>query len=81
MIPVPIQNGVPQGRSHGFSYAQSNQTAAVLQSFFVYVIEDYQLVTITNLLMEQTKSDAGAFVDEAKLQLDGGFRNITNNIA
>jgi hypothetical protein len=47
----------------------------------VYVIQDYQLVTITNLLMEQTKSHAGAFVDAAKLQMDGGFRNITNNIA
>lgn len=31
--------------------------------------------------MEQTKSNAGAFVDAAKLQMDGGFRNITNNIA
>jgi len=47
----------------------------------VYVIEDYQLVTITNLLMEQTKTNAGAFVDAAKLQMDGGFRNLTNNIA
>jgi hypothetical protein len=47
----------------------------------VYVIQDYQLVTITNLLMEQTKTNAGAFVDAAKLQMDGGFRNLTNNIA
>jgi len=31
--------------------------------------------------MEQTKTNAGAFVDGAKLQMDGGFRNITNNIA
>ena len=31
--------------------------------------------------MEQTKTNAGAFVDAAKLQLDGGIRNITNNIA
>ncbi len=31
--------------------------------------------------MEQTKTNAGAFVDAAKLQIDGGFRNITNNIA
>ncbi len=31
--------------------------------------------------MEQTKSNAGAFVDAAKLQMDGGFRNATNNIA
>ena len=80
-IPVPIEYGTPQGRSHTFSNAQSQQTATALSSFFVYVIQDYQLVTITNLLMEQTKTSAGAFVDAAKLQMDGGFRNITNNIA
>lgn len=80
-IPVPIQYGVPQGRSHAFANAQTQQTPTQLSSFFVYSISDYQLVTITNLLMEQTKSNAGAFVDAAKLQLDGGFRNITNNIA
>jgi hypothetical protein len=80
-IPVPLEFGTPQGRSHSFSNAQTQQTATNLASFFVYVIEDYQLVTITNLLMEQTKTNAGAFVDAAKLQMDGGFRNITNNIA
>ena len=80
-IPVPLEYGNPQGRSHTFATAQQNQTAASLISFFVYVIEDYQLVTITNLLMEQTKSNAGAFVDAAKLQMDGGFQSISNNIA
>jgi hypothetical protein len=80
-IPVPLEYGTPQGRSHTFANAQAQQTATSLASFFVYVIEDYQLVTITNLLMEQTKTNAGAFVDAAKLQMDGGFRNITNNIA
>ena len=80
-IPVPLEYGVPQGRDHNFALAQSQQTPTQLASFFVYVIEDYQLVTITNLLMEQTKTNAGAFVDAAKLQMDGGFRNLTNNIA
>lgn len=80
-IPVPLEYGTPQGRSHTFSNAQNQQTATALVSYFVYVIEDYQLVTITNLLMEQTKTNAGAFVDAAKLQMDGGFRNLTNNIA
>ncbi len=80
-IPVPLEYGTPQGRSHTFSNAQTQQTATALVSYFVYTIQDYQLVTITNLLMEQTKSNAGAFVDAAKLQMDGGFRNITNNIA
>jgi len=80
-IPVPLSYGNPQGRSHTFSNAQGNQTASSLASFFVYIIEDYQLVTITNLLMEQTKSNAGAFVEAAKLQMDNGFQNISNNIA
>jgi len=80
-IPVPLEYGTPQGRSHAFANAQNQQTATQLASFFVFVINDYQLVTITNLLMEQTKTNAGAFVDAAKLQMDGGFRNITNNIA
>lgn len=80
-VPVPIEFGVPQGRSHNFANAQNNQTASQLASFFVFVIEDYQLVTITNLFMEQTKTNAGAFVDGAKLQIDGGIRNLTNNIA
>lgn len=80
-IPVPLEYGTPQGRSHNFANAQNQQTPTALASYFVFVIEDYQLVTITNLLMEQTKSNAGAFVDAAKLQMDGGFRNITNNIA
>ncbi len=58
-IPVPLEYGTPQGRSHSFVNAQNQQTAPQLASFFVYVIEDYQLVTITNLLMEQTKTNAG----------------------
>lgn len=78
---MPLEYGTPQGRSHTFSSAQGNQTATSLVSYFVYVISDYEIVTITNLLMEQTKTNAGAFIDAAKLQMDGGFRNLTNNIA
>ncbi len=80
-IPVPLVYGTPQGRSASFSNAQSNQTAPALASFFVYRVSNYQLVTITNELLEATKDDAGAFVDEAKLNMDTGFRNISNDLA
>lgn len=80
-IPVPLEYGNPQGRSHTFSNAQNQQTASDVISYFVYAVQDYQLVTITNLLMEQTKSNAGAFVDEASRTMDNGFRNISNNMA
>lgn len=73
--------GTPQGRSAGFANAQTNQTAPALASFFVYRVSNYQLVTITNELLEATKDDAAAFVDEAKLNMDTGFRNISNDAA
>lgn len=80
-IPVPLVYATPQGRSHTFANAQSNQTAPGVVSFFVYRISDYQLVTITNELLEATKNNASAFVDEAKLNMDTAFRNISNNVA
>jgi hypothetical protein len=80
-LPVPIQYANSQGRSHTFANAQGNQAPNQYDSFFVYVIQDYQIVTITNLLIEQTKTNAGAFVDEMKREMDGGIRNITNNVA
>lgn len=80
-IPVPLEYGNPQGRAHTFANAQNQQTASDVVSYFVYAVQDYQLVTITNLLMEQTKSNAGAFVDEASRTLDNGFKNISNNMA
>jgi hypothetical protein len=80
-IPVPLVYGTPQGRSATFATAQTNQTAPALSSFFVYRVSNYQLVTITNELLEATKDNAGAFVDEAKLNMDTGFRNISNDLA
>jgi hypothetical protein len=78
-IPVPIQYGTPQG--HTFANAQGNQQPNAYESFFVYVVQDYVVITITNLLIEQTKSNIGSFVDEMTREMDGGIRTLTNNIA
>lgn len=80
-LPVPLIYGTPQGRSAAFANAQGNQTAPALSSFFVYRVSNYQLVTITNELLEATANDAGAFIDEMKLNMDTGFRNISNDLA
>lgn len=80
-IPVPLVFGTPQGRSASFSTAQTNQTAPQLASFFVYRVSNYQIATITNELLEATKDNAGAFIDEAKLVMDTAFRNISNDLA
>lgn len=80
-IPVPTVYGDPQGRSATFANAQTNQTAVQDVSFFVYVSQNYQLVSLQNLFIEQTKSKAGAFVDGVKLAMDKAFRNLTNDMA
>jgi len=80
-LPVPIVFGGPQGRSGSFANAQNNQTATADTSFFVYRVKNYQLITIENELLEATKDDAAAFVDQAKLQVDTGMRNISNDLA
>lgn len=71
----------PQGRSATFSSAQGNQTAPQLASFFVYRVSNYAIATITNELLEATKGNAGAFVDESKLVVDTSIRNFGNDIA
>jgi hypothetical protein len=80
-IPVPLIYAPSQGRSATFSNAQSNQNPAALKSFFVYRVSNYSLATITNELLEATVGDAGAFIDEGKLQVDSAIRSISNDLA
>lgn len=80
-IPCPLVYGTPQGRSATFTNAQNNQTAPLEISFFVYRASNYQLVTITNEMVEATAGKAGAFVDLVKLNVDTGFRNFSNDVA
>lgn len=80
-IPVPLIYGSNQGRSATFTNAQTNQTPAQLASFFVYRVSNYSLATITNELLEATVGDAGAFLNEGKLQVDTAIRSISNDLA
>ncbi len=80
-FPVPLIYGNPQGRSATFANAQSNQTAPSLGEFFVTTISNYQLVTIDNRFMEATRSNLGAFMDGATMNVNGGINNITNDLA
>jgi hypothetical protein len=80
-LPVPLVYGAPQGRSATFVNSQSNQTAPAVQAFFVYRVKNYQIVTIENELIEASKTNIEAFVDDVKLNMDTGFRNISNDLA
>jgi hypothetical protein len=80
-IPVPVIYGSNQGRSATFAQAQTNQTPAALASFFVYRVSNYSIASITNELLEATAGNAGAFLDEGKLQVDMAIRSLVNDIA
>lgn len=80
-IPVPLKYGNPQGRSATFATAQTNQRPTLNASFFVYRVKNYQLVSIENELLEATKNNMGAFVDEATYERNSAIQNITNDLA
>src|SRR5271154_1166698 len=80
-FPVPLIYGNGQGRSATFATAQSNQTAPTLGEFFVTTISNYQLVTIDNRFMEATRTNLGAFMDGATMNVNAGINNITNDLA
>lgn len=80
-FPVPLIYGSGQGRSATFATAQSNQTAPILGEFFVTTIKNYQIVTIDNQFMEATRSNTGAFMDGATMNVNTGINNITNDLS
>lgn len=80
-FPVPLIYGNGQGRSATFATAQTNQTAPSLGEFFVTTVSNYQIVTIDNRFMEATRSNTGAFMDGATMNVNAGINNITNDLA
>src|SRR5574340_894554 len=79
--PIPIIIGTSQGRSADFATAQANQTADSIASFLLTRKKDYAIGTIDNETMEASAKDKGAFLNGAKLKIDGAITNITNSIA
>lgn len=79
--PIPIITGVSQGRSSTFSNAQGNQSAVQIQSFLLTRASDYSIATIDNQTMLASRTDKMAFLEGAKLVIDGAIRSITLSIA
>lgn len=79
--PVPIITGVSQGRSSTFSNAQGNQSPVQVQSFLLTRVSDYSIATIDNQTMMASKTDKMAFLEGAKLVIDGAIRSCTNSVA
>lgn len=79
--PIPIITGASQGRSSTFTTAQTNQSAVVVDSFFLTRASDYSIATIDNQTMLASRTDKMAFLEGAKLLIDGAIRAITLSAA
>lgn len=79
--PIPIVTGVSQGRSATFTTAKANQTAVQIESFLLTRNHDYSLATIDNETMLASQTDKMAFLEGAKLVIDGAIRSATNSLA
>ena len=79
--PQPIITGNNQGVSATFSTAQTNQSAAQLQSFLLTRVSQYSIATIDNQTMLASKTDKMAFLEGAKLVIDSALHSATNQIA
>lgn len=78
--PQPVQIGVSQGRSSTFSTAQTNQTSDVFREYLVTLASDYSLATLDNKTLLSARTDKQAFVNAAKVQVDGAIRSIKNSL-
>lgn len=79
--PIPIVTGVSQGRSSVFANAQGNQSAVQIQEFLLTRKKDYSIATIDNETMLASTTDKVAFLDGAKILVDGAIRSATLSLA
>lgn len=79
--PIPIITGASQGRSATFANAQTNQSSVQIESFLLTRKSDYSIASIDNQTMLASKTDKMAFLEGAKLVVDGAFRSITLSLA
>lgn len=80
-LPVPIINGVSQGRSSTFSNALANQSPVQVASFLLTSKSDYSIATIDHKTLLASKTDKMAFIQGAKTVIDGAIRAIDLSLA
>jgi len=81
MLPLPLQVGVPQGRSAVFLDAQTDKTPGIYKDFQLERIRNYGLAAIQNEVLEASVGNANAFMQAAASEIDGILRALTQDLA
>ena len=80
-LPIPLVYGNPQGRSAVFSNALANQTDSKGIKFILERVKDYSIAQFSNEVMMASKGNSYAFLEAAKLQMDGAIQSLSNTHA
>ena len=78
-LPVPVVYGNPQGRSATFSNAIANQTDSKGVKFLLSRVSDYAIAQFSNEVMMASQGNSYAFLEAAKLQMDGAIQSLSNS--
>jgi len=73
-LPIPVQFGVPEGRSQNFQDALGLQTAGNYTEFVLTRVRNYGIASIGNEVLEASVGDANAFMQAASSEIDGILR-------
>lgn len=82
-LPIVTIWGNPQGRSTSFTRAQARGavTNAELDDFLLTRVKNYSLATVDGETMQASKSDMGAFLEAATVQIDGALDQLSRDLA
>lgn len=77
-LPIPLVYGNPQGRSAAFASALANQSDSKGVKFLLTRKSDYAIAQFSNEVMMASKGNSYAFLEAAKLQMDGAIQSLSN---
>lgn len=82
-LPIPVQFGVPQGRSATFTDANNPavQTPGEYTDFVLKRVRNYSIAAIDNETLEASVGRPNAFMEAAASEIDGALRSLTQDLA
>ncbi len=80
LLPVPIVTVLPQGVGGVFSDAQANVTSLAARKWEMSAGEYYGVVHIGDKVLEASRSNAGAFLENKKIEVDGLYEQAGESL-
>lgn len=79
-LPVPILHGNPQNRSATFATAQAGTSTSLVKKFTLTRAKDYSMAYVDHETMMASRSDKGAFLSAATVEIDGALHSLARSL-